>query len=55
MLLSYLETMDRNMFNRPIFSVISKINELALLNHAPVDAEIEVMNKEIIKKTLQES
>lgn len=47
------EKYDESVFERPVFKVIDKIENLAVLNHPPVDTEIELKNKEIIEKTLK--
>jgi hypothetical protein len=49
---NYSKTEDQTIFERPIFKVISKITNLAVLNHPPVDREIEMKNKEYIEKEL---
>jgi hypothetical protein len=48
----YEKGKDKSFFARPVFKVIDKITNLAVLNHPPVDREIEMKNKEYIEKEL---
>lgn len=50
-----LRKCDKKSFpcNRPVFKMIDKVIELALLNHLPVDTNIEKENKSVIKKWLE--
>ncbi len=38
---------------RPFFEVVTRISDLAALNHPPVDREAEIKNREIIKELLE--
>ena len=49
----YEENKKYNLLERPIFKVIDKIINLALVNHFPVDRRTELENKEYIKKVLK--
>ncbi len=51
----YEKERDKSVFERPVFKVIDKINNLAVLNHPPVDREIEIENKEYIEKELKKN
>lgn len=48
----YKITKDNSTLERPIFKVISKIINLAIMNHPPVNRVVELENKEAIKKEL---
>lgn len=49
----YERIKDESIFERPIFKVITKITNLAVSNHPPVDREIEIKNKEYFEQELQ--
>jgi len=51
----YEKERDKSVFERPIFKAIDKITNLAVLNHPPVDREIEIENKEYIEKELKKN
>lgn len=51
----YKKERDKSVFERPIFSVIDKITKLAVLNHPPVDRDIELKNKDYIEKELKKN
>jgi len=55
LLVKYEQTKDKSLFERPIFKATHKIKKLAILNHPPVDREIELKNKEYFKKELQKT
>jgi len=48
----YKKTKDKLIFERPIFKAVNKITSLAVLNHLPVDREMELKNKKYIEKEL---
>ena len=48
----YAKDKNNAIMERPIFKVIEKIVNLAVLNHPPTDREIELENKEYIKREL---
>lgn len=49
----YKKTKNKSLLGRPIFKALHKIRNLAILNHPPVDREIELKNKEYLEKELQ--
>ena len=49
----YDKTQDKTVFERPIFKAVDTIVNLAVLNHPPVDREIELKNKEYIETELK--
>ena len=49
----YDKMQDKKVFERPIFKTINTIVNLAILNHPPVDREIELKNKEYIETELK--
>ena len=51
----YEKERDKSVFERPVFKVIDTITNLAVLNHPPVDREIEIENKEYIEKELKKN
>ena len=51
----YEKERDKSVFERPIFKAIDKITNLAVLNHPPVDREIEIENKKYIEKELKKN
>ena len=48
----YEKKKDSSVFERPVFKVINRITKLALLNHPPVNREIELKNKKYIENIL---
>lgn len=48
----YKNSKDESIFERPIFKVIQMIRKLALFNYPPADRDIELKNRENIKKVL---
>lgn len=51
----YDKERDNSVFERPIFKVIDKITNLAVLNHPPVDREIELENRKYIENKLKKN
>jgi hypothetical protein len=51
----YEKERDKSVFERPVFKAIDTIRNLAVLNHPPVDREIEIKNKEYIEKELKKN
>lgn len=51
----YEKTKDKSLLGRPIFKALDKIANLAILNHPPVNREIELKNKEYFEKELQKT
>ena len=51
----YEKERDKSVFERPVFKAIDTITNLAVLNHPPVDREIEIENKEYIEKELKKN
>ena len=49
----YGKTQDKSIFERPIFKAVDTIVNLAILNHPPVDREIELKNKKYIETELK--
>lgn len=49
----YQKTGDEEIFNRPIFKLIEKITNQAVLNHMPANSNIESENINIIENTLK--
>ena len=49
----YRKSKNKKLFDKPIFKTLDKIINLAILNHPPVDREIELKNKEYFGKELQ--
>lgn len=49
----YKKERNKSVFERPIFKVINMITNLAVLNHPPVDREVELINKAFIEKELK--
>lgn len=51
----YRQSGDKSLLERPIFDVLSKIREIALLNHRPAYRKIEKENREYIEKVLKQN
>lgn len=49
----YEKEKDKSILERPIFKVIDKITNLSVLNHPPVDRDIELKNKNYIENELK--
>ena len=49
----YEENKEYNLLERPVFKVIDKVMDLALVNHFPIDRRMELENKEYIKGVLK--
>jgi len=49
----YDKEKNESIFERPVFKVMKKITRLAVLNHPPVDTNVEMINREYFEKKLK--